>query len=143
MDVGVFNKLSQMGKSNICPIAIFVNDGCILCGLRHYSKEEWKEVSVWTWPGGRCDENETIEIALRREVLEEIGISEFDVLNYLGDVPGAKEGDIVPIFVCQTSQSPKLMEPEKFLEWKWHSFSNFPENLINLRVKEVVYNFLK
>ena len=36
-----------------------------------------------------------------------------------GEVPGAKEGDIVLMFYCTTKQEAKLMEPEKFSEWKW------------------------
>lgn len=112
-------KLLQIGNPNICPVAVLIKDGCVLMGQRNYNADKWKQGSVWTMPGGRCDDGETIEQALRREVMEEVGIEQFQILEHIADVPGAKEGDIVPLFFCQTEQEFKLMEPEKFSEWKW------------------------
>jgi 8-oxo-dGTP diphosphatase len=37
----------------------------------------------WEWPGGKCDPGETINQALRREVMEETGL-QIDVTDYLG-----------------------------------------------------------
>ncbi len=62
--------LEKQGDPAICPAAIIVREGKILLGLRNYSSDKWKEISVWTTPGGRCDEGETIEETLRREVFE-------------------------------------------------------------------------
>lgn len=138
----VLKKLSQIGGEKYCPVAVFVDDKKILVGLRHYTPDKWKTISVWTCPGGRCDENETIENTLRREVVEETGITDFEILDYIGDVPGAKEGDIVPLFICKTSQSPKLMEPEKFSDWQWIFYKNLPENFINNEVRKAIVEFL-
>lgn len=41
------------------------------------------------------------------------------ILDFIGEAPGVKEGDIVLMFYCTTKQEAKLMEPEKFSEWKW------------------------
>lgn len=120
----------------------FVNGEKILVGLRHYTPDKRKTISVWTCPGGRCDENEIIENTLRREVAEETGITDFEIIEYIGDVPGAKEGDIVPLFICKTSQSPRLMEPEKFSDWQWISYKDLPENYINNEAKKVIIEFL-
>ncbi len=135
-------KLSQLGNKKLCPIAIFIRNRKILLGLRHYASDKWKTISVWTCPGGRGDENETIEETLRREVAEETGIVDFEIIQYLGEVPGAKEGDIVLLFFCQTSQSPRLMEPEKFSEWQWFSVNELPKNYINNDVEKVIVKFL-
>ncbi len=131
-------KLYQLGNETICPVAILIKDGKILCGLRHYKADEWKDISVWTCPGGRCDTGETIEETLRRETAEETGITEFKILDYIREVPGAEEGDIVPVFACVTSQSPVLMEPEKFSEWRWFSPKDIPENFINNEVRKII-----
>lgn len=112
-------KLNEIGNEFKCPVAIIVKEGRILTGHRHYTKDKWKEISVWTIPGGRCDANETLRQALTREIQEEVGITEFKIVDFIGEAPGAKEGDVVPMFFCTTEQEFKLMEPEKFSEWKW------------------------
>lgn len=135
-------ELSKIGDKLTCPIAVFIKDGRILVGLRHYTPDKWKKISVWTCPGGRCEDEETIEETIRREIFEEVGITDFEILQYLGKVPGAKEGDIVLLFLCKTTQTPKLMEPEKFSEWRWFDPKDLPDNYINNEVKKVIINFL-
>ena len=136
-------KLSQIGRKTMCPAGVFIKNKKILVGLRNYTPDKWKKISVWTCPGGRCDENETIETTLRREIKEETGITEFEILEFLGEVIGAKEGDFVPLFLCKTNQEPRLMEPNKFSEWRWVDFSEEPlDNFINDEVKKVILKFL-
>lgn len=118
-------KLSEMGTDKKCPIAVMVRDGKVLTGQRNYTKDKWKDISVWTIPGGRCDAGETLEQTLRREVAEEVGITDFIIQDFIGEVPGAKEGDIVPMFYCTTTQDARLMEPEKFSEWRWITIESY------------------
>jgi 8-oxo-dGTP diphosphatase len=108
-------KLKEIGGTNKCPVAILIRDNKILFGQRNYTKD----MSVWTIPGGRCEEGETLEEALRREVYEEVGISDLKIIGFAGETSGAKEGDLLEIFFCTTEQDYKLMEPEKFSEWRW------------------------
>jgi 8-oxo-dGTP diphosphatase len=140
-------KLNEIGNEFKCPIAIMMRDGKVLLGYRNYTKDKWKEISVWTVPGGRCDKGETLREALTREVQEEVGITEFEIVDFIGEVPGAKEGDVVPIFFCTTKQDFKLMEPEKFSEWRWvpkdeyitgGEYSGF-----NSKARKVIVDYLK
>jgi ADP-ribose pyrophosphatase YjhB (NUDIX family) len=123
--------LKKVGTNKMCPAVFILKGDKLLIGLRNYTPDKWKKISVWTIPGGRCDEGESLEETLRRETAEEVGITDLKITNYLGKVPGAKEGDIVFAFKGETNQVPKLMEPEKFSEWKWCKLSEIPENFIN------------
>ena len=111
--------LDQQSDGTVCAFAVIVKDGRILVGHRHYTKEVWEDVSVWTCPGGRCDQGERVEDGLKREAAEEIGVNDLSIVDHICDAPGAKEGDDVKLFYCTTGQEPTLMEPEKFSEWRW------------------------
>lgn len=66
----VFKKLNQIGNSEICPVVALLKENQLLIGLRNYILDD-RTVSVWTIPGGRCDDRETAEQTLRRETKKE------------------------------------------------------------------------
>lgn len=123
--------LQKTGSNKDVPVAFVFRKNKLLIGLRNYTPDKWKDVSVWTAPGGRCNGNETLETTIRREVSEEVGIDDLKITDYLGSVSGAKKGDVLFVFKAETTQEPKLMEPEKFSEWKWCKVSEIPSNFIN------------
>jgi len=129
-------ELKRIGDVRTCSSAFFIRDGKILLGLRHYTKDKWKVISVWTTPGGRCDEGEVLGENLMREVEEETGITNMTITQYVGSYPGAKEGDTVYVFLAETTEEAQLMEPEKFSEWRWFPVDNLPENLISVHIKK-------
>ncbi len=63
--------------------------------------------------------------------MEEIGVSEITPTRMIGQKDGVKDGDRVYFVECEISDEPKLMEPEKFIEWKWFPINELPENLID------------
>ncbi len=97
--------LGTRGTTTDCPLAIIVRDGKLLTGLRHYTADKYKDISVWTLPGGRCDEGETLETTLRRELSEEVGITNFSIEKHLGSMPEQKTGDTVHLFFCKSGQN--------------------------------------
>jgi ADP-ribose pyrophosphatase YjhB (NUDIX family) len=139
-------KLNRKGNILLCPTAIIVRENSILMGFRNYTPDKWKKISVWTTPGGRCEKNETVEQTLRREIKEETDIDELEIKEFLGETPGAKEGDSVMIFFCKTAQNFKLMEPEKFSEWKWIPIAEYskggPYSIMNPIGHKLVCEFL-
>lgn len=130
--------LTKKGDVTTCTSAVIVKNKKILLGLRHYTPDKWRIISVWTTPGGRCENGEEIKQNITRETFEETGISNLVFKEYLGETRGVKERDIVHVFLCETNQEPKLMEPEKFSEWKWFSKKEIPENFINKQVLEMI-----
>ena len=60
-------------------MAIIVRDGKILLGLRNYTPDKWKSISVWTLSGGRSEKGEEIGETLLRETAEEAGITDLTV----------------------------------------------------------------
>ena len=122
--------------------SLIVKEDKILLGLRHYTPDKWKTVSVWTCPGGRCDPGEKIEDTLRREVEEEISIKNLKIVKYLGELPGAQTPDVVPVFLCTIVEEPKNMEPHKFSEWKWFTRDDFPETFINPEIAKLIQTVL-
>ncbi len=143
----VIEKLGLAGDGKLCPTIILHKNGNILKGLRHYTPDKWKTISVWTNPGGRSDLGETLEESLRREVREEVDIKDFTITDFIGEFSGAKEGDILLVFYGETAQDPKLMEPEKFSEWKWVSIDEYimgaPYNVMNPVAHTAISNYLK
>jgi ADP-ribose pyrophosphatase YjhB (NUDIX family) len=135
-------QLNAPGNPIVCPAVFVVRDGKFLTGLRHYDAAAWRKCSVWTTPGGRSAEGETVEAALRRETAEETGITDLKLIDYLGTVPGGKSGDFVPIFVGETGGEPKLMEPEKFSEWRWCRPEDVPGEFVNPRALALFKSWL-
>lgn len=127
-------KLLQKSNHKICPIVVISKNGKLLSGLRAYKKD----LVVWTFPGGRCEEGETVEQTLIREVEKETGINDLKIIDFLGEAPGAKEGDIVYIFHGMSEQDPILREPEKFLEYGWKFPKEITDNFINTDVLKLV-----
>ncbi|MFH0714430.1 MAG: NUDIX domain-containing protein [Candidatus Diapherotrites archaeon] len=108
--------------------AIFVKDGKVL--LVHKSVQKKRS---WQFPQGGVHEGETAEQALRREVLEELGISDFKILyraryEHQYDWPKSflKQREFVKssyigqrqtFFVCESSQPVVLGEELEKFQW--------------------------
>lgn len=138
--------LNKYADASMCTAGVIVKNNKILLGMRNYTPDKWKAISVWTTPGGRCDEGETIEQAFRREVKEEVAIDDMEIKDMIAEIPGAKEGDTVAIFYCETNQEPKLMEPEKFSEWKWVDFEEYlkgePYSVMNPTANKLISEYI-
>ncbi len=117
----------KISAEQLCIFAFIRKGDSILMGLREYTKNN----PVWTYPGGRGQPGETLIDTLRRETLEEIGISNITPIRVIGQKAGVKEGDRVYFVECKTSEEPRLMEPDKFKEWKWFPVDQLPKDLID------------
>ena len=83
-----------------------------------------------------------IETTLRREVEEEIGINDLVVKKYLREFAGANMGHPVFVFLCDSHQKEKLMEPKKFSEWRWFSKEEIKSITISDNTKKLIDDVL-
>ena len=81
---------------------------------------------LWTFPGGGIDRGETMERAIEREVMEEVGIKVND-LKRIGEFTTTAEYkiDTVTVFVAKSANDQFKIDEEEILEAGWF----FPENL--------------
>ncbi|HEU0080463.1 MAG TPA: NUDIX domain-containing protein [Candidatus Paceibacterota bacterium] len=117
----------RVAPEQLCIFALIRKDGKILMGLREYVKGR----PVWTYPGGRGRVNETLIETLKREVAEEIGVFDITLVRVVGQKDGVKIGDRVYFVECEISSDPRLIEPDKFKEWKWFPIDELPNNIID------------
>lgn len=75
---------------DITSALIFSKDGKLLMGMKD-PKDGGVYADCWHIPGGGVDEGETQEQALRREILEEVGIDIVDSKVTLADEHGTGE----------------------------------------------------
>jgi len=106
--------------------------GEILFGLRQGSFGSGK----WVFPGGHIEFGETIFEAARREVMEETGLS-VDKLSLIsvGDDLRYIESDgkhyfALGVLARDISGEPKVMEPERCLEWRWFKRDHLPDKIL-------------
>ena len=127
--------------------AVLIKDHKILLGKRNYHLANGEVHSVWTYPGGRCDEGEKIEDTLRREIKEELDVVGVEISEYIGSILAPNKTDVVFMFLCHIEDDPKLMEPEKFSEWRWVLLGEYkkgePWDSVNPLAHALICDFLK
>lgn len=102
--------------------AVIINDeGKILLSLRGSAAQN--ERGKWEIPGGAVEYGETFELALKREVKEEIDV-EIEVVSLLQVfdhiLPEEHQHWVSPTYLCRiVNGTPKIMEKEKCEKLDW------------------------
>ncbi|WP_106128697.1 NUDIX domain-containing protein [Pseudosporangium ferrugineum] len=86
--------------------AIIVRDGRVLMVHERSRRDEGRE--WWTLPGGGIDPGETAEDAVRREVLEEVGLVVKEA-RYLQDLP--YPSGMTSVFACTVADGEPVLGP--------------------------------
>ena len=88
----------------------------------------------WETPGGSVELGETLEEAVKREMVEEYGvdieiIEQFPAVDHL--IPAEGQHWVATTFLARfkPGQDPKIMEPDKCDEIGWFAFDKLPEPL--------------
>jgi len=90
--------------------------------------------NTWSFPGGHLEWGESVFDCAAREVAEETGftdLSNFRYGPYTRDVFEKEDKQYITLFVIADLQSgePKVMEPDRCLEWQWFGWDDLPEPL--------------
>jgi ADP-ribose pyrophosphatase YjhB (NUDIX family) len=104
--------------------AAIVRDGRLLLVKRRKAPE----AGCWNLPGGKVDFGERIEDAVRREILEELGV-EIELTRSLGFVEMIVDGQhwLSPIYAARmVSGEPVNAEPEKHEGFLWADLRDPP-----------------
>ncbi|MGI9274326.1 MAG: nucleotide triphosphate diphosphatase NUDT15 [Endozoicomonas sp.] len=104
-------------------------DRRILLGRRKNSHGE----GHWAFPGGHLEFGESPEDCARRETMEETGLALSRVKTgpYTSDIFEKEHKHYITLFMLAESASgdPKVMEPDKCLEWEWFDWNHLPSPL--------------
>ncbi len=81
----------------------------------------------WTLPGGMMKRNEVPELAMRREVHEEVGIQS-EMWQHVGVFTGsqAHRRDTIYIFVAQVPHPSVQIDPGEILDARWFPLVDLP-----------------
>lgn len=83
--------------------------------------EDAKHPGYWLFPGGRIDKGELWEVALRREILEELGLTSFDILGIVDfDIWYTASGNAISgiVRLIKNDKDPIALSPEH-LQYRW------------------------
>ena len=102
---------------NIACGIMYDNSGKILMGLR---KENGPNPNYWEFPGGKIDTGESAEDALRREIIEELGI-ELGTLTRLPAVTHTYDFGTIQLipFLSKVETRPQLGELHAHAAARW------------------------
>ncbi|TSC89548.1 MAG: NUDIX hydrolase [Parcubacteria group bacterium Gr01-1014_3] len=99
------------------------NDGEVLM-----IKNSYGGYKQWMFPGGGINNNETPDQAIKRELLEEVGIA-VENLRKIGEYTSNQEfkKDTVIVFTGITQNKELNIDTREILEAKWFSIDHLPE----------------
>lgn len=108
---------------------LVVSDDAVLLGLRRGSHG----AGTWSPPGGHLEYGEDPVACVRREALEEAGIS-LGACAFVGvtnDIFAAEGKHYVTLFYASTlaGGTPTVLEPEKCEAWQFWPWAGLPDNL--------------
>ena len=125
----LYNGLMEIQKRVGAGVGIIVlDDGKVLLGQRLAKAGDG---GTWTMPGGKLDWGETFEKTGIREVKEEtdIDVHEIEVFCVQNDMVEHGHFVTIGLIAKKWTGTPKTMEPDKIINWKWFDLDNVPTNL--------------
>jgi 8-oxo-dGTP pyrophosphatase MutT (NUDIX family) len=110
--------MEQHFLGKVATKAIIIKDGKILM------TRDNRDTVVWDLPGGRINVGESIELGLKREIMEELGVDiNFNGVVYSEQLVHTSEGSPHLFITCKATladeKKPFLIPSEELAEAKW------------------------
>lgn len=107
-------------------------------------KDEFLYPNCWTLPGGRVEEGESVEQAIRREVKEELGLDLRDHNVFKTIVQNASD-EIIERHICWGNISERVenLELGEGTALKYFSSKEIPRLEVAFDLKPLIIDFLK
>ena len=123
----------QKPKITVGVGVMIFKDGKVLIGKRvgNYAAGEY------CFTGGKLEYMESFEDCAKRETREEAGIEIKNIrFNCLSNVTAYAPKHFVDVELIADWESgePKVMEPDKLVEWKWYGLNEVPDPLFKFCV---------
>ena len=127
----------------VAAVALVDADGCVLLSRRPQGKSM---AGLWEFPGGKVKRGETPEVALLRELREELGIDTSDdclaPLTF-ASYPYNDFHLLMPVFICRSWQGTPTPREGQMLAWvRPASLRNYAMPPADLPVAEMLIDFL-
>ncbi len=132
-DAETLDAASSKAQFRVGVFGVIIEDGKVLLGLRRDS--DW-----WNLPGGGMELGETVDEALRREVLEETGLR-VRVGRLVGVYSKPKKQEVVLTFLCAV-EGGELVETEEIRECRYVAPDALPANTLPKHAERVRDAFL-
>lgn len=91
--------------------------------------------------GGKSEDGETLEEALRRELKEEINADSVNIVRFFGVLPARNPNYVMSTFECQYDEELGNGEPEVFTWWQWLTYEEIvaqPYEFINEHMLAII-----
>jgi 8-oxo-dGTP diphosphatase len=119
---------SAKAQFRIGVFGVIIEDGKVLLGRR-------RDIDWWNLPGGGMELGETVDEALRREVLEETGV-EVRVGRLAGVYSKPQKQEVVLTFLCHV-EGGALTETEEIVECRYFPPDALPANTLPKHAERV------
>jgi len=132
-DIEMLDRAAAQAGFRIGVFGLIIEDGKVLLGRR-------RDIDWWNLPGGGMESGETVDEALRREVLEETGLV-VRVGRLVGVYSKPQKQEVVLAFLCEV-EGGTLMETEEIVECRYFAPDALPPNTLPKHAERVRDAFL-
>lgn len=132
-EIETLDAASAKAQFRIGVFGLIIEDGKVLLGRR-------RDIDWWNLPGGGMEPGETVDEALRREVLEETGLT-VRVGRLVGVYSKPQKQEVVLAFLCEIVGG-TLVETEETVECCFFPPDALPANTLPKHAERVRDAFL-